>query len=75
MLICRNSTKKGNHEKIAVKYCLGNCGVVCLGTDHAAATYEDARCTATAADRYHNNDHDRRQRDDHRVQSRQHDRA
>jgi len=37
----RNSTKKGeNHEKNALEHFRISSGIVCVGADHAAATYE-----------------------------------
>src|SRR6266566_3403987 len=49
--------REKNHEKNAVDYCLGGDGIVCVGTDHAAAAYEDARGAAAAAANHNHRDH------------------
>ena len=43
-------TKGGKHEENAIEHCFGSSGIDCVGTNHAAATYEDARRAAAAAD-------------------------
>src|SRR6266702_5079518 len=38
-----------NYEKDAIDDCLGRSGVVCMGAEHTAAAYEDARRPKAAA--------------------------
>ena len=36
----RRNRRKGKDEKSALKHCLGNSGIACMGPDYATATYE-----------------------------------
>ena len=74
---CRRSNAKeerGKDEKSALKHCLGNGGIACVGPDHAAAAYERAT-GAAAADHYNHNDHDGRNGDNYGVHARERNRA
>jgi len=61
--------RRGNHEKDALKHCFGSSGISCMGADHAAATYERARGTATAAADYNHDNHYGRNRDNYGIHS------
>jgi len=60
MLVPYSKKKEGKQEKNAVKHCVGIRGAVCLGTGFT---------------NYDNDDHNGRQRNDHRVHSGECDRA